>query len=217
MEARQVSADSGQADRIVALLGKRCVVLVGMMGAGKTSIGRRLAAALHLPLLDADSEIEKAANLTISEIFEHYGEAHFREGERRVVARLLADGPAVLATGGGAFMNAETRALCAEHGVWLHVDAAYGGAAALVAECRPWLSGLERADSITLDPHKWLYCAFESGCLLTRDVGALRAAFAADGGYLQDLPRDEVHFFERGPELSRGNRALKLWLRLARL
>jgi shikimate kinase len=123
MEARQIVAD-GQVDRVVSALGARCVVLIGMMGAGKSSIGRRLANTLHLPFLDADAEIEKAANLTVPEIFSHYGEAHFREGERRVMARLLAGGPAVLATGGGAFMCAETRRLCREHGVtiWLKAD-----------------------------------------------------------------------------------------------
>jgi glutamate/tyrosine decarboxylase-like PLP-dependent enzyme len=104
--------------------------------------------------------------------------------------------------------------VCAAARVWLHVDAAYGGAIALLSEQRARLSGLERADSITLDPHKWLYCPFECGCLLTRDLEALRSAFGADGEYLQDVPRDEVNFFERGPELSRGNRAVKLWLLL---
>jgi shikimate kinase len=125
MEARQAVADGEQIDRILARLGKRCIVLVGMMGAGKTSIGRRLANLLHLPFLDADAEIEKAANQTIAEIFEHYGEEHFREGERRVVARLLANGPAVLATGGGAFMSEETRDRCRADGVtiWLKADA----------------------------------------------------------------------------------------------
>jgi shikimate kinase len=124
MEARQPAAEAGQIERVLAQLGSRCIVLVGMMGAGKTSIGRRLANVLHLPFIDADSEIEKAANQTIAEIFSHYGEAHFREGERRVVARLLAGGPAVLATGGGAFMSEETRALCRERGVtlWLKAD-----------------------------------------------------------------------------------------------
>jgi shikimate kinase len=125
MEARHAVAEGMSADRIVPRLGSRCIVLVGMMGAGKTSIGRRLANALHLPFLDADAEIEKAANLTVAEIFDHYGEAHFREGERRVVARLLATGPAVLATGGGAYMNEETRARCREQGitVWLKAEA----------------------------------------------------------------------------------------------
>ena len=124
MEARQAIVENDQIERVLARLGKRCIVLVGMMGAGKTSIGRRLANLLHLPFLDADSEIEKAANLTIAEIFASYGEAEFREGEKRVVARLLAGGPAVLATGGGAFMNEETRERCHAEGVtiWLKAD-----------------------------------------------------------------------------------------------
>lgn len=124
MDARHAVMEDDKAERLRALLGSRCVVLIGMMGAGKTSIGRRLANTLHLPFLDADSEIEKAANQSIAEIFEHYGEAHFREGEQRVIARLLANGPAILATGGGAFMTAETRELCREHGVtiWLKAD-----------------------------------------------------------------------------------------------
>jgi shikimate kinase len=124
MEARQSAVESEQIERIVARLGERSIVLIGMMGAGKTSIGRRLANLLHLPFLDADAEIEKAANLSIAEIFEHYGEAHFREGERRVVARLLASGPAVLATGGGAFMSEETRERCRQAGitVWLRAE-----------------------------------------------------------------------------------------------
>jgi len=89
----------------------RSIVLVGLMGAGKTAIGKRLAARLELPFFDADSEIEKAAGITISEIFARHGEAHFRAGEKRVIQRLLAQGPIVLAPGGGAFMDAETRAL----------------------------------------------------------------------------------------------------------
>jgi shikimate kinase len=124
LEARQAIVESDQIERVLERLGKRCIVLVGMMGAGKTSIGRRLANLLHLPFLDADSEIEKAANLTIPEIFASYGEREFREGEKRVVARLLAGGPAVLATGGGAFMNEETRERCRTEGVtvWLKAD-----------------------------------------------------------------------------------------------
>ena len=124
MEPRRVSADSGHIERVLARLGSRCVVLVGMMGAGKTSIGRRLANVLHLPFLDADVEIEKAANLTIPEIFAQYGEAQFREGERRVLARLLSTGPAVIATGGGAFMCEETRERCRKDGVtvWLKAE-----------------------------------------------------------------------------------------------
>lgn len=124
MEARQASSESEQVDRVLSRLGARSIVLVGMMGAGKTSIGRRLANALHLPFVDADAEIEKAANQTIPEIFAEYGEAYFRDGERRVVARLLSEGPQVVATGGGAFMSEETRQRCRERGVtiWLKAE-----------------------------------------------------------------------------------------------
>ena len=109
------------AGRVAAALGGRSVVLVGMMGAGKTSVGRRLGAKLGLPFVDADAEIEAGAQLTISEIFERFGEAYFREGERKVIARLLNGGPLVLATGGGAFMNATTRDNIAKWGIsiWL--------------------------------------------------------------------------------------------------
>ena len=87
-------------------VGRRVIALVGMMGSGKTSIGKRLATRLGLPFVDSDSEIETAAGMTITEIFDRHGEAYFREGERRVIARLLGEGPCVLATGGGAFMDA---------------------------------------------------------------------------------------------------------------
>lgn len=107
---------------IIKALGNRSVVLVGLMGAGKTTVGRRLADRLGIPFVDADAEIEKAAGLTISEIFEQFGEQHFRDGERRVIARLLNDGPQVLATGGGAFMDDATRAAAREKGIslWLY-------------------------------------------------------------------------------------------------
>lgn len=109
---------------IVRALGARSVVLVGMMGAGKSSIGRRLAARLGIPFVDADPEIESAAGMTIPEIFEKHGEPYFRAGEARVIARLLDNGPQVLATGGGAVMDPDTRALIAEKGitVWLNAD-----------------------------------------------------------------------------------------------
>src|SRR5437764_10041397 len=95
---------------ILAALRGRSIVLVGMMGAGKSSVGRRLAARLGLGFVDADGEIETAAGMTIPEIFTRHGEAAFRSGEARVIARLLDGGPQVMATGGGAFMNADTRA-----------------------------------------------------------------------------------------------------------
>jgi shikimate kinase len=109
---------------IVTALGPRSVVLVGMMGAGKSSIGRRLALRLGIPFVDADAEIEKAHRMTIRDIFEKYDEAYFRAGEARVIARLLESGPQVLATGGGAFVNADTRATIAAKGisVWLSAE-----------------------------------------------------------------------------------------------
>src|SRR5215469_8807476 len=88
---------------------EKTLVLVGMMGAGKTSVGRRLATVLSVPFRDADAEIEAAAGCTINEIFERYGEPEFRAGERKVILRLLQDDPLVLATGGGAFMDPVTR------------------------------------------------------------------------------------------------------------
>lgn len=107
-----------------AALAGRSVVLVGMMGAGKSSIGRRLATVLDIPFVDADTEIEKAAGMSIPDMFDSHGEAYFRAGEARVIARLLEGGPQVLATGGGAFMNPQTRALVRQHGVsvWLKAD-----------------------------------------------------------------------------------------------
>jgi 3-dehydroquinate synthase len=110
---------------ITAALGTRSVVLVGMMGAGKSTIGRRLSARLRLPFLDADIEIETAAAMSIPEIFEVHGEPHFRDGEARVIARLLDNGPAVIATGGGAFMREETRNRIRLQAVsiWLKADA----------------------------------------------------------------------------------------------
>jgi shikimate kinase len=105
-------------------LRRKTIALVGLMGVGKSSIGRRLALALDLPFRDADAEVESAAGRTISEIFDAYGEQAFREGERKVIARLMDEGPHVLATGGGAFVNDETRALIKDRAVsvWLKAD-----------------------------------------------------------------------------------------------
>jgi shikimate kinase len=118
-------ASTPQEAEIIAALGKRSIVLIGMMGAGKSTIGRRLAGRLRLPFLDADIEIEAAAGMSIPDIFETHGESHFRDGEARVIARLLDNGPAVIATGGGAFMREETRKRIADKAVsiWLKADA----------------------------------------------------------------------------------------------
>lgn len=112
------------ARRVKAELGPRSIVLVGLMGCGKTSVGRRLANRLNLRFVDADEEIETAAGKSIKDIFSEHGEAHFRDGERKVIARLLRDGPQVLATGGGAFMNADIRKDIADAGisVWLRAE-----------------------------------------------------------------------------------------------
>lgn len=109
---------------ILPLLGRRSIVLVGMMGVGKSSIGRRLGLRLGIPFVDADAEIEAAAGMSIADIFARHGEVDFRSGEARVIARLLEGGPQVLATGGGAIMNADTRALIKAKGVsiWLNAE-----------------------------------------------------------------------------------------------
>lgn len=118
MARRSIAMEAGL---VRQRLGQRPIVLVGLMGAGKTSVGRRLAEKLGIPFVDADHEIETAAGKPIKEIFADHGEAYFREGERRVIQRLIGNGAQVLATGGGAYMNDETRARIEEHGVsvWL--------------------------------------------------------------------------------------------------
>lgn len=120
------SALSDNAIRELAARIDRPIVLVGMMGVGKSTIGRKLAQLLGLPFADADEEIEQAAQMSVAEIFERFGEAYFRDGERRVIARLLDAGPSVLATGGGAFVQEDTRALILQRGiaVWLDSDVA---------------------------------------------------------------------------------------------
>ncbi|GGC78876.1 shikimate kinase [Chelatococcus reniformis] len=130
MDTHQLAADEGRngSDPRAALirrhLGERSLVLVGLMGCGKSTVGRRLAARLDVPFVDADAEIERAAGKSIPEIFAQHGETYFRDGERRVIARLLRDGGRVLATGGGAYMEPSTRALIAARGlsVWLKAE-----------------------------------------------------------------------------------------------
>jgi shikimate kinase len=122
--AIQKPAEIGLESAVVSALSGRSIVLVGMMGAGKSSIGRRLAGRLGIPFIDADTEIESAAGMTIPEIFEKHGEPYFRAGEARVIARLLDNGPQVLATGGGSVMDPQTRALIGRKGIsiWLKAD-----------------------------------------------------------------------------------------------
>ena len=109
---------------LLGQLGNRSIVFVGLMGAGKTAIGRKVAAMLALPFVDSDQEIESVSRMTVPELFERYGETEFRALEQRVILRVLENGPQVLSTGGGAFMNAQTREAIASHGVsvWLKAE-----------------------------------------------------------------------------------------------
>ncbi|MBM3732197.1 MAG: shikimate kinase [Acidimicrobiia bacterium] len=118
------TASSASTGRALPVAPGKSVVLVGLMGAGKSSVGRRLAKILDLPFVDADEEIERAAGCSIEDIFRLYGEPAFRDGEERVIARLLESGPQVLATGGGAFMNPRTRERIRERAIsiWLRAD-----------------------------------------------------------------------------------------------
>ncbi|WP_184200235.1 shikimate kinase [Polymorphobacter multimanifer] len=125
----------------------RPITLVGLMGVGKTTVGKRLATRLGLPFVDADAEIEVACGMTIPEIFERFGEAHFRDGERRVIARLVDGAPKVVATGGGAFVQADTRALILERSlaVWLDADIETLVERVQKRDTRPLLAGSDPA------------------------------------------------------------------------
>ena len=129
----------------------RPIVLIGLMGVGKTTVGRRLAQRLKLPFVDADAEIEAAAGMTVAEIFERFGEPHFRDGERRVIARLIDGAPKVIATGGGAFLNDETRALILDQATAIWLDAAPKVLAERVAkrDHRPLLRGKDPLKVLT--------------------------------------------------------------------
>lgn len=127
------------------------IVLIGLMGAGKTTVGRRLAQRLSLPFVDADAEIEAAAGMTVADIFERFGEGHFRDGERRVIARLIDGTPKVIATGGGAFINEQTRALILDQAVAVWLDAAPAVLADRVRrrDTRPLLRGRDPEEVLT--------------------------------------------------------------------
>ncbi|MHA6723266.1 shikimate kinase [Sphingomonas sp. RS2018] len=130
-------------DRVSADAVERPIVLVGLMGAGKSTVGRRLAQRLHLDFVDADTEIETAAGMTVAEIFEKFGEPYFRDGERRVIARLIDGRRKVIATGGGAFINEETRTLIlsAATAIWLDADPAVLAERVRRRDTRPLLRG----------------------------------------------------------------------------
>lgn len=127
------------------------IVLVGLMGAGKTTVGRRLAQRLGLPFVDADHEIEEAAGMTISDIFDRFGEAHFRDGERRVIARLIDGTPKVIATGGGAFIQEQTRTLILEQAlaIWLEAQPDVLAERVRRRDTRPLLRGRDPAEVLT--------------------------------------------------------------------
>ena len=127
------------------------IVLVGLMGAGKTTVGRRLAQRLSLPFVDADHEIEEAAGMSVADIFDRFGEAHFRDGERRVIARLIDGTPKVIATGGGAFVNEDTRALILDQGiaVWLDAEPAVLADRVRRRDTRPLLRGRDPVETLT--------------------------------------------------------------------
>ncbi|MBD3730169.1 MAG: shikimate kinase [Sphingomonadales bacterium] len=129
----------------------RPVVLVGLMGVGKSTVGRKLATLLHRDFIDADEEIEGAAQMSIAEIFEQFGEPYFRDGERRVIARLIEERHGVIATGGGAFVNAETRAQILQHAiaVWIDCDIATLVERTSRKDTRPLLRGGDPAEILT--------------------------------------------------------------------
>lgn len=128
--------------------GRKPIVLVGLMGSGKTTVGKRLAARLRWPFVDADQEIEVAATMPIPEIFSRFGEPHFRDGERRVIARLMDGGARVIATGGGAFVDPQTRALILQKGTAIWLDASLDTLVARVSKRsnRPLLTGRDPAE-----------------------------------------------------------------------
>jgi len=162
------------AKQVADRLNGRPVVLIGLMGAGKSAIGRKLAARLELPFIDADHEIEEAASMSVADIFEHYGEAEFRRLEASVMTRLLGAGATVLATGGGAFMNADTRAAIGAAGVsvWLSADLDLLMARVSRKATRPLLRAPDpRAVMQKLMDERYPVYATADVTVISRDVG----------------------------------------------
>ncbi len=159
----------------------RTIVLVGLMGVGKTSIGRRLASALGLGFRDADAEIERAAGCSVADIFTERGEAEFRDGERRVIARLLAEPPHVLATGGGAFVQDDTRALIQTQGlsVWLRAELPVLARRIARKHTRPLLVGRDPLDVLRTQAAARYPAYAEAHLTVDTGEGAHGAAVAA--------------------------------------
>jgi shikimate kinase len=159
---------------IRAHLGARSIVLIGMPGSGKSALGRRLAPRLELPFVDVDEEIERAAGKSIKEIFAEHGEAYFRDGERRVIDRLLASGPQVLATGGGALLNEETRASVRRWGVsvWVRADVAILVRRVAKRNTRPLFEGRDPEAVVRdlMDARYPVYAAVADLIVESRDV-----------------------------------------------
>ncbi|HEY1243596.1 MAG TPA: shikimate kinase [Hyphomicrobiaceae bacterium] len=160
--------------RIREQLGLRSIVLIGMPGSGKSALGRRLAPRLELPFVDVDEEIERAAGKSIKEIFADHGEASFRDGERRVIARLLASGPQVLATGGGALLNESTRAGIRSSGiaVWVKADVAILVRRVAKRNTRPLFEGRDPETVVKnlMDARNPLYASVADLTVESRDV-----------------------------------------------
>lgn len=177
-----------------ARLRQKTIALVGLMGVGKSSVGRRLATALALPFRDADTEVETAAGRSISEIFETLGEPAFRDGERRVIARLLEGPPHVLATGGGAFVNPETRALIKQKAisVWLKADIDLLARRVSRKDTRPLLRGKDPRQVLS-ELAEVRYPAYAEADLMvetgdTPHSAAVEAILAALRGHLSESP-----------------------------
>jgi shikimate kinase len=169
----------------------RTIALVGLMGVGKSSVGRRLAHALKLPFLDADEEIERAAGRTVSEIFADLGEAEFRSGERRVIRRLLDGPPHVLATGGGAFIDPETRRLLKERAitVWLKADVGILAKRVARRDTRPLLRGRNPVEVLSAQAAARYPAYAEADLTVDTGDGSHQAAVAAIQQALADLRR----------------------------
>ena len=160
--------------QIRAQLGRRSIVLIGMPGCGKSALGRRLAPRLDLPFVDVDEEIERAAGKSIKEIFADHGEGYFRDGERKVIARLLACGPQVLATGGGAMLSAETRDNVRRSGisVWVRADASLLVRRVAKRTTRPLFEGRDPEAVVKdlMEAREPIYAAVADLVVQSRDV-----------------------------------------------